>query len=391
MKGIDEIEKLLSQVFEQENLIFASLSSPRTSKSFSNVSLRALVIKGKPCFQITKNDREKAFHENLSQEECLDWLRTHFSDFKQIFLFTSDCDYHLLINKKGLLTILKKPPTKSSLSAGHNRQKKYLLAEGSPVPFLHHLGIMNADGKVISSKMDKFRQINRFLEMVDDLLPSFHPSQPLNVVDFGCGKAALTFALFYYLKNVKQYPVTMQGVDLKEDVIKKCRELTNRLGYQEDLQFTQGNINSFQSLGKVDFVVSLHACDTATDAALEKAVRWEAQAILSVPCCQHELLEQIEQNALSPLLKHGILKERFAALATDAARAQLLDILGYQTQVLEFIDLEHTAKNLLIRAVKSTHSKARQKSAWEAYLKFKHHLHISPSLENRFRSELAQI
>lgn len=386
-----ELEALLDGIFEANELILATMSAPRKKETLSKVMIRPILIKGQHTYQITENRPQQAVHRNLAREECLQWFKQHLADFKQSFLYTTTADYHLLIGKKDNLTLLKKAPTKTPRAFVHNRQKEYIWREGKPIPFLVHLGVMNAEGKVYATKQDKFRQINRFLEMVQDVLPQLDSSRLLRVVDFGCGKAYLTFALYHFLKVTKGYQVHMVGLDLKSDVIHYCQDLAQALGYQQDLHFIREDINTFQTAERVDLVVSLHACDTATDAALEKAVRWQAQVILCVPCCQHELLGQIHQDALQPLLKHGILKERFAALATDAARVQLLEVLGYQTQILEFIDLENTPKNLLIRAFKRPYAALNQKTAWQTYLSFKQSLQIYPSLEHRFQVELDKI
>ena len=245
---------------------------------------------------------------------------------------------------------------------------------------------MTKDGKVIAKKMDKFRQINRFLEMVSDVIPILNKEKTIHVVDFGCGKAYLTFGLYHLLANVHGFTVNMLGVDLKEEVIEKCRNIAKRLGY-DGLHFVVGDINKSLPMEKVDLMVALHACDTATDAALEKGVRSNAAIILAAPCCQHELYSQVRSDDLHPMLKHGIIKERFASLATDSARAQILEILGYKTQILEFIDTEHTPKNLLIRAVKSP-SKLDSGTLIKNYLRFKRALGITPSMEERFKEEL---
>ena len=383
-----EIEHLLEAIFEKEELILATLSAPRLEVGVSKISIRPLLIKETLSYQVTENRQRQAFHQNVSKEECLNRLKQRLPHFKQTFLYTTSADYHILLGKKGRVTLLKKAPSKSQSKLIHNRQKDYLLQEGEPIPFLIQLGVMNAEGKVHATKKDKFRQINRFLEMIDDVLPHLDSSRPLHVIDFGCGKAYLSFALYDFLKRVKDYQVRLTGLDLKPDIIQSCQDLSQALGYQKDLRFIQEDIENYQTQERVDLVVSLHACDTATDAALEKAIRWQARVILCVPCCQHELMHQIHQETLHPLLKHGILKERVAALVTDAARAQLLEVLGYQTQVLEFIDIEHTPKNLLIRAIQRPHSDDHRHLAWQTYLKFKQALHIDPSLERRFRSEL---
>lgn len=390
MTDEQELKSLLTHVLEQEMLILGTLSSPQKKEGISKVVIRPIVVKGQLNFQLTEMRQQQALHRNLSKDNCLNWFLENWINFKQIFLYTVEADYHLLVGKKKHFTILKKPPTKFLQgSTHHNRKKDYLWQEGVPVPFLVHLGIMNAEGKVYPAKQDKFRQINRFLEMIEDVLIHLDISKTLHVVDFGCGKAYLTFALYYFLKETKGYSVRMVGLDLKREVVQDCQELAHVLGYGQDLLFACEDINNFQSKEKVDMVVSLHACDTATDAALEKAIRWKASVILSVPCCQHEVMKQIRQEVLRPLLKHGIVKERFAALVTDAARAQLLEVLGYQTQILEFIDVESTPKNLLIRAIKRSQTDERyQNSAWQAYCEFKNTLNIDPSLERRFQNEL---
>lgn len=382
---------LLEQLFASQSLIVAVLSSPLNAKGIQKVIIRPLLIKNELKYQSTEQHQAQAFHRNLTKEECLDWLQGHLNQFKQSIFFSTEADYQILFNKKQKMTILTKPPSKAIASTLHNRPKLHLLQEGIPIPFLVHLGVMSSEGTVIAKKSDKFRQINRFLELIEDVLPNLKSeNRPIRVVDFGCGKAYLTFALYHYLKFVKQLEVEVIGLDLKQTVIQSCQELAVKLGYGQKLRFQLGDINSYQTEQSVDMVISLHACDTATDAALEKAIRWQSEVILCVPCCQHELYNQVRCKILSPLLKHGILKERFAALATDALRAQLLEVLGYQTQVLEFIDLEHTPKNLLIRAVKGKKS-VDQAAKWRAYLAMKEALQVEPYLETRFKEELGYL
>ena len=251
-----------------------------------------------------------------------------------------------------------------------------MLEEGVPVPFLQDLGVMTQDGKIVRAKSDKFRQINRFLEFIEDILPELDKGRELTILDFGCGKSYLTFAMYYYLHELKEYEITIIGLDLKKEVIRHCNELSEKYGY-EKLHFYQGDIASYTGRDEVDMVVTLHACDTATDYALEKAVKWNAKVILSVPCCQHELNRQIANKELYPIMDYGILKERMAALLTDGIRAKLLENAGYETQILEFIDMEHTPKNLLIRAVKRQEGSKKLpeelKVCMEAY-------HVKPTL-----------
>jgi SAM-dependent methyltransferase len=374
------LEELIDLLLEKEELISGTLSAPFEKSSPSKIVVRPVKQKGILLYQFEEHSGEQVFHRNLSKNDCLTRLLEVIPRFKQTCLYSSQADYQILVNRKRLITILKHSPTKEAQSLEHNRKKNYLLKEGEEIPFLIHLGIMTPKGKVIPSKMDKFRQINRFLEIIDDILPQLEKDQVIRIVDFGCGKAYLTFAVYHFLQEVKKLQIVLTGVDLKEQVISDCQKLAKELGYDRNLFFIPGDIGHYHPESNVDLMISLHACDTATDAALEKAVRWKARVILSVPCCQHELYSQVQNDALQPLLKHGILKERFASLATDAARAQLLEIMDYEVQVLEFIDVEHTPKNLLIRAHKRL-KPIQSPIPLQCYQAFKEALKISPCLE----------
>lgn len=249
------------------------------------------------------------------------------------------------------------------------------MPENEPIPFLIELGVQAEDGRIRDKKQKKFRQINRFLEFIRDVSDKLPKDKELTIVDFGCGKSYLTFAMYYYLKIMNGYRVRMIGLDLKSDVIQHCNELVKRFGYEE-LTFLEGDISSFEGVNQVDMVVTLHACDTATDFALDKAIRWGAKVILSVPCCQHEVNAQLKNDRMQPIFKYGIIKERMAALMTDALRANLLEQAGYETQILEFIELEHTPKNLLIRAVKTD----KKQGNMDAYKKVCDEFGISTTL-----------
>jgi len=374
-----DLKTLLQDCFTAQTLISATLSSPKKTTETIKVTIRPIQLKETLVYQWTEFKDNQAFHRNYSSEECQAALQSSIPHYKQSLLCTSSADYQILVNKKGEATILKKSASKLPQTLPHNRQKQYLLEEGTPIPFLIELGIMNSHGKVYSDKRDKFRQINRFVEMVKDVLPILKTLQKVHIVDFGCGKAYLTFALYHFLHVVEGMNLSLVGVDLKTSVLEQCQEVADKLSYQ-GLHFVQGCIEDYQDQEPVDMVVALHACDTATDAALERAILWQATVILCAPCCQHELFQQISNSALEPLLKHGVLKERVAALVTDAARAQLLEVSGYQTQVIEFIETEHTPKNLLIRAVKKPYEGASE-HAWKKYLSFKETLGINPALE----------
>lgn len=377
------LEVLLDAIKKGE-LVSGSLSSPRVldEHGIKKLSLRPVIIKSHTLYQLSEHYKQKVIHRNLSPEECAAFIKTAFQNYAQGILSTTSCQYHVLVNKRQQMTILKKNTQAKPLPLVHNRTKNHVLQEGIPVPFLVALGVMTDQGKVVAKKYDKFRQINRFLEMIRDVIAYLPQGRPIEIVDFGCGKAYLTFALHHYLHHVEKLEVHIVGLDLKQDVITECQSLAQQLDLK-GLSFQVGNIHDFQAEQDVDLMISLHACDTATDAALEKAVRWNAGVILCVPCCQHELYDQIQNPRLNTLLRHGILKERLAALATDAARADLLTMLGYEVQILEFIDMEHTPKNLLLRAVRGI-SKEKKQQAQERYQQFKTEFNISPSLETYF-------
>ncbi|KEO81565.1 class I SAM-dependent methyltransferase [Tumebacillus flagellatus] len=393
---MENLEQLLLEKVPDGALTQATLNNVRKKDpaGFSKVDVKPVKLRDELFYQFSYYYSQKVQHENLTPSEAAQKMLALFEEvFKQGLLHTADADYQVLISKKGKVTILKKAPTRTRVELSHNRKKQYLLEEGTPIPFLVELGVMTAEGKVVAKRYDKFRQINRFLEMIEDVVPSLHQERTLNIVDFGCGKSYLTFALYHYLHEIRGLNLNVIGLDLKEDVIAHCNAMCARFGYGENLKFLVGDIAQYNELDRVDMVVTLHACDTATDAALEKAVRWEADVILSVPCCQHELFAQVENETLSPMLRHGIIKERFAALATDSVRAHLLDIVGYKTQLLEFIDMEHTPKNLLIRAVKSKTTAAERDKLVQSYLEFKRFLHIEPYLERALadRLEIPQV
>ncbi|MFV0343984.1 MAG: class I SAM-dependent methyltransferase [Anaerocolumna sp.] len=321
----------------------------------TKITVRQVKVKDTIYYQTCEYRNNQVFHKNITKEELLEEVKVWTDHYmRQVLLRTDTKDITMLISKKGAVTVNAKEKVadaKVVKDISHNREKEYILKEGIPVPFLVDLGVMTKEGKVIRAKYDKFKQINRFLEMIEDIIPSLSKDRELTILDFGCGKSYLTFAMYYYLKELKGYDISIIGLDLKKDVIHKCNKLAIQYGYDK-LKFLVGDISSYEEKEKVDMVVTLHACDTATDYALYKACVWEADVILSVPCCQHELNGQIHNEILEPMLQYGLIKERFAALATDALRAQTLELMGYKTQILEFIDMEHTPKNILIRAVK---------------------------------------
>ena len=373
---MNEIRKLFQ---ESLNIDFlgATLSNPKSKDDVKKIKVRPLLKKDTLIFQCELFKNNQAFHENYDTSEIVDVLTKYMEDFKQLQLETKRYYATALVSKKGKSTIKKKMqsgPVKE-VNLSHNREKNYILQEGVCVPFLQDLGVMTADGKIVRTKFDKFRQINRFLEFVEDILPQLNKEKEVTILDFGCGKSYLTFAMYYYLHELKKYDVRIIGLDLKKDVIKHCNELSVKYGY-EKLKFLEGNIADYTGVDEVDMVVTLHACNTATDFALDKAVGWNAKVILSVPCCQHELNEQMENELLAPILKYGLIKERMAALITDAMRAEYLEGQGYDTQILEFIDMEHTPKNILIRAVKT----GKKKENGDSIKALEEFFHVEPTL-----------
>ena len=367
-----------------ENLIQAVLSASRKADGPSKVKIRPVKLKDQICYQASALEGTKVFHKNYDREQMLAYLEAELSgNFGQLQCQGALMDGVVLVSKKGKMTIKEKhhAARENVQIQAHNRVKQYILKEGIPVPFLTDLGVMTEKGKIITSRYDKFRQINRFLEFIEDILPRLAKDREVTILDFGCGKSYLTFAMYYYLKELKGYDVNIIGLDLKTDVIEKCNGLARKYGY-EKLHFYQGDIADYEGVSAVDMVVTLHACDTATDFALAKAVEWGAQVILSVPCCQHEVNKQIRNELLEPVLHYGILKERMSALITDAVRANLLESKGYETQILEFIDMEHTPKNLLIRAVKKGKTAQAENTAKITRLdEMIKELNIHPTLE----------
>lgn len=353
---MNKVRTLLETNFG-ENTMRAVVSNRRKSGGSQKLVFRPFLEKNKLMFQREEYRNNQVFHENMDKETAVEQICAFLEqDYKQLDLQCEDRSFSVLVSKKGKSTIKEhKNQTVKKIDLSHNRKKKYILDSPEPIPFLVDLGVQTKEGKIVDKKYKKYKQINRFLEFVRDVLPELkgmaQEGYPLRIIDFGCGKSYLTFAVYYYLKVMNGLDVEMTGLDLKTDVIRHYNQLAEKYGYQE-LHFSQGDISSYEGADRVDMVITLHACDTATDFALDKAVRWGAKVILSVPCCQHEMNSQIQNELLKPLLQYGILKERFAALLTDALRANLLEQQGYEVQILEFIDMEHTPKNLLIRAVK---------------------------------------
>lgn len=387
MEELEKLEKLLRESIHEE-LYQIILSNSQNKEKALKVKVRPVMLQGKLRFQETVYKDTQVFHQNYDTEAILDKLLHYLAeDFRQGEIRTKEQQAVILISKKGKITVkTKKNKEAAATGSGimeHNRSKRYLLEEGKPVDFLVGLGVQTPEGKIVKAKYDKYRQINRYLEFVEDVLKYLPEDRPVRIIDFGCGKSYLTFALYYYLHEIKKREVLITGLDLKSDVIDHCNVLSQKYGY-EGLKFEKGNISTYEGETQADMVVSLHACDTATDYALEKAVRWNAKVILAVPCCQHEVNRQIQYPPLAPAFRYGIIKERICALLTDAIRADLLEEQGYDTQILEFIDVENTPKNLLIRAVKRkpamTDKRGRAKNR-EVFPQMLEDMNLRPTLQ----------
>ncbi len=376
---MSRLAELVSELLDGERLTGATLSKPRRSEPSrpARITIGPVLLKGGRRYRWTFHHGARTVDETLSADATgRRLLELLGGEFRQALLQADDADWQVLGGGKDT-TVLRRPPSRPDARLRHDRVKRRILPDGEPVPFLVELGVMSADGKVRARRHDKFRQVNRFLELVGDVLDEL-PAGRLRVVDFGSGRSYLTFALHHLLTVVHGREVEIVGLDLKADVVAECEALARRLG-ADGLRFEVGDIVRFPALRGTDLVVSLHACDTATDAALDRAVRAGAAVILAVPCCQHELLSQLDNAVLGPLLRHGLLRERFAAEVTDAARAALLGAVGYDVQVVEFVELEHTPKNVLLRAVRRP---ARNRAkALADYRLFASELHVQPALE----------
>ncbi|QGG53416.1 class I SAM-dependent methyltransferase [Lysinibacillus pakistanensis] len=347
----EEMKTQLTERILQQQLVTATISQPRMkSNEVKRIKLKPILLKDVYHIQIEYQFERILKHENVPLEDFPVRLALFFNEYRQAHMDFIDEKVQIQLSKKNkVLWKSDKSAAPKQINLAHNRQKNYLLREDQPYPFLIHLGVQSEEGKIKKQKYDKFKQINRFIEFIDDALAYLPKDRQVRILDFGSGKSYLTFALYHYLKVEKGLDIRVTGLDLKKEVIEECSKIANDLGY-EQLEFLVGDINDYNSESNVDMVVTLHACDVATDMALARAVKWGARVILSVPCCQHELNRQLNTPALDIMLQHGLLRERFAALATDAIRAEILSLVGYEAQLLEFIDIENTPKNILIRA-----------------------------------------
>lgn len=386
----EKVFELLKENFENKNITKCIFSNMKGDYEYTKIIIKPLIIKNNFVYQFEQFKNNKAYHSNLTIEESIQKLSTIIENFYQYVVFTTEADIQIIRGKKDF-NMKSTCNQKEICSLEHNKVKKYILEEGTPIPFLIRLGIMGEDGKVFKKSYDKFRQINKYLEFIDETIKELKNKKYIDThikaVDFGCGKSYLTFALHYYLKNIQNMTFEVIGLDLKKDVIEYCNQIAKDLN-MENIEFLTGDIKDFNKLKNVDLIFSLHACNNATDYSLLKGLELDAKAILAVPCCQHEFNQKMSQNKKSeffafenPIGKHGILLEKFASLATDALRAQVLELCGYKTQVMEFIDMEHTPKNILIRGIKENPNKNTLEKKLQEYEVYKKFLGIEPLLD----------
>ncbi|WP_436513707.1 class I SAM-dependent methyltransferase [Clostridium thermobutyricum] len=379
---MEDLKKAIEEILADDIVKIVISNKMKKDFEYNKINISLKETKNKSFYQVEKFTDKQVFHENLSKEELKERLiHLVFNNYKNLNAWSKNATYDLKISKKGKIFLGKKGGDNSKIASkasSHNKEKNYILKEGMIIEPLIDLGVFSKEGKVINSKYDKYKQINRFVEIVDDEIKK-NDFKELTILDFGCGKSYLTFVLYYYFVKIKNIKVKMIGLDLKKDVIEKCNKIAEGYGY-DNLHFELGDINGFKYENKVDMVITLHACDTATDYALYNAVKWNAKMIFSVPCCQHEFNSQMDTDTFSIISKYGIIKERMAALMTDAVRGNLLEAAGYKTQLLEFIDIAHSPKNILIRASKGGVSKAKKEKAIEEVNNLVNEFNFKPTL-----------
>lgn len=384
---MEELKRTLEEVFKSEIIKIVISNKVKKDEKYNKIAINLKENNKNKFYQIEKFTDKQVFHENIKINEISDKVsELIFGNYKQMTAWSNNEIFDLKISKKGKIFLGKKKNDNSKIVAkGHNKEKNYILKEGMIIEPLIDLGVFTKEGKVVNSKYDKYKQINRFIEIIDDEIKK-NDYKELTILDFGCGKSYLTFVLYYYFVEIKKIDVKMIGLDLKEDVIKKCNDIAKRYNY-ENLHFELGDINGFKYNNKVDMVITLHACDTATDYALYNAIKWNSKMIFSVPCCQHEFNSQMKANELSILTKYGIVQERVAALMTDSVRANLLECVGYKTQLLEFIDIAHSPKNILIRASKNNISKEKKEKSLNEVNNLIRTFNFNPTLYNLLKND----
>lgn len=391
----NDILNIFKDSINNNNFIKGVFSNPTKESSYKKINLKPVQIKEDFFIQFESFVNNKAFHKNEPLADSFNILDEIIDTFKQILIVTSNQEIQVLQNKKGF-SIKRKNTENKTLELSHNKQKNYILQDNTPIPFLIRLGVMSETGKVSKEKFNKFRQINRYLEFIEDTLKELQEKKlignSMKIIDFGCGKSYLTFALYHYLKNIRNLNIDIIGLDLKEDVINHCNIIAKDLNF-DNLQFLKGDIKDFDVFKDVDLIFSLHACNNATDYSILKGLELGAKAILAVPCCQSEINQKIDKSpttelkgVLSPFGNHGILQERFSSLATDALRALSLELCGYNTKVMEFIDMEHTPKNILIKAILGSSSEEKLEEKRKEYDRYLQFLGVNPLLDSLLKN-----
>ena len=384
---MEDLKKAVNEITEEEIIKIVISNKMNKDVKYNKITFVLKEDKEKRFYQIERFTDTQVFHENIDENNLEEKVLEYVSgSYKQMAAWSSTNTYEIRISKKGKVLLSKKKSDKVlTVSKGHNKEKNYILKEGMIIQPLIDLGVFTKEGKIVNSKYDKYKQINRFIEVIDDEVKKMDLKE-LTILDFGCGKSYLTFVLYYYFVEIKKINAKIIGLDLKEDVIKKCNDIAKRYKY-ENLHFELGDINGFKYNNAVDMVITLHACDTATDYALYNAIKWNSKMIFSVPCCQHEFNHQMESESLSILTKYGIIKERVAALMTDSVRANLLESVGYKTQLLEFIDIAHSPKNILIRASKANIAQDKKEEALAEVHNLMREFNFKPTLYNLLKED----
>ena len=388
---MEDLKKSIEEMIKEELIKVVISNKLDKDVKYNKITFLLKANKKEKYYQIEQYTDKQVFHENIKFDEIYSKLLECIEgQYKQVSAWSNDTTFDMKISKKGKIFLGKKKGSNEKLAnKSHNREKNYILKEGMIIEPLIDLGVFTREGKVVNSKYDKYKQINRFVEIIDDEIKK-NDYKELTILDFGCGKSYLTFVLYYYFVEIKKINVKMIGLDLKEDVIKKCNDIAKRYKY-DNLHFELGDINGFKYNNKVDMVITLHACDTATDYALYNAIKWNSKMIFSVPCCQHEFNKQMKSDEFSILTKYGIIQERMAALMTDSVRANLLEAMGYKTQLLEFIDIAHSPKNILIRASKSKISLDKKKEALDEINRLNKEFNFSPTLYKLLENDLKNL
>ncbi|MBU3145792.1 SAM-dependent methyltransferase [Clostridium sp. CF012] len=384
---MEKLKKAIDEIVQQDIIKLVVSNKMNMDANYNRITFVLKEDDVKQYYQIEKSTDKQVFHENIDidilGEKLLEYVS---SNYKQVDAWSNTTTFELKISKKGKVHLgVKKSNNVKLANKEHNKEKNYILKEGMIIEPLIDLGIFTKEGRVVNSKYDKYKQINRFVEIIDDEVKN-NDFKELTILDFGCGKSYLTFILYYYFVEIKKINVKMIGLDLKEDVIKKCNDIAKKYNY-ENLHFELGDINGFKYNNSVDMVITLHACDTATDYALYNAIKWDSKMIFSVPCCQHEFNSQIKTESLSILTKYGIVQERVSALMTDSVRANLLECAGYKTQLLEFIDISHSPKNILIRASKANISKEKREKSLTEVNALMNQFNLNPTLFNLLKKD----